>query len=124
MNKKIISIILLAFVSFAVYADDPHYGDRYKASQVINNYSSETVVNQMAKREVRAAAAGQTNYKASPRIQWNMGAAFVDSESALNFGLGAQLGSIFVTGGITDNVDTMFTKDSDPLITINASGVF
>lgn len=40
MNKKIISTILLAFVSFAVYADDPHYGDRYKALQVINNYSS------------------------------------------------------------------------------------
>ena len=73
---------------------------------------------------MRAAAAGQTNYKSTPNLQWNLGAAFNGGESALKIGFGWQAGDVFIAGGVTDNTDTMFTSESDPLVTVSASGEF
>lgn len=114
--------MILVFAAFFIanmaFASGEHHN-------TVNIYPSEqTINNAVARSEVRAAAAGQTNYKATSRLQWNLGSAFSGSESALNIGFGWQAGSIFIAGGVTDNTDTIFTKDSDPLVTLNASGVF
>jgi len=119
--KNLFALILFLFAAGYAMADDPH------KTTVVNVYPTEEIINNAynaARSEVRAAAAGQTNYKATTRLQWNVGAAFVDGESALSFQLGYQAESIFITGGVTDNTDTMFTKDSDALVTVSASGVF
>ena len=117
--KKLLTLLLFVFLSNFAMAGDNHN------NTTINNYTTEqTISNAFARSEVRAAAAGQTNYKATPRLQWNLGSAFSGGESALNFGLGYQAGSIFVTGSVTDNTNTMFTSDSDPLYTLNVGGVF
>ena len=118
MKKILLMIVMWLGFCFVAMAEGGHYN----SNTVINNYVYGD--SQAAKREVRAAASGQTNYKATSRIQWSVGAAFVDGESALNIGIGYQAGSVFIAGGVTDNTDTMFTSESDPLVTVNASGVF
>lgn len=115
---KIMLGFAIFFIANTVFASGDHHN-------TVNIYLSEqTINNAVARSEVRAAAAGQTNYKATAQIQWNLSSAFSGSESALSIGLGYQAGSIFVAGSVTDNTDTMFTKDSDPLVAISASGVF
>jgi hypothetical protein len=125
--RTAILIFLAILLANTAYADNKHHNGR----TVINNYNTYVTeeiinqsINQAYRSEVRAAAAGQTNYKATDRVQWNIGAAFIGGESALNLGIGYQAGSVFIAGGVTDNTDTMFTKDSDPLVTVNAGGVF
>ena len=119
MNILKLALLFAAFfIANMAFASGEHHN-------TVNIYPSEqTINNAFSRSEVRAAAAGQTNYKATPRLQWNLGSAFSGGESALNFGLGYQAGSIFVTGSVTDNTDTMFTSDSDPLYTLNVGGVF
>jgi hypothetical protein len=117
--------LLAILLANTALADDRHH------NTVINNYNTYVTeeiinqsINQAHRAEVRAAAAGQTNYKATEKIQWNIGSAFAGGESALNLGIGYQAGNVFIAGGITDNVDTLFTSESDPLFTLNASGTF
>jgi len=97
-------IMTIAVISDA-NADDPH-GVVIEKSSTNNYYTSEGVAS--------AIAAGQHHYKATKQLQWSIGGGYIDDYSAVSFGLGLQVGKVFVSGNL----------GSDGVIGVGASGTF
>lgn len=114
---KVMAGILFVFLSFVVAswvrADETYYILREEASvpEVMSSFCT-----------AKAAAAGQQNFKATDRLQWSAAISSDNCSTAAQIGLGIQVGEVFVTGNIADNIFS--SVESDPMVSISASGTF
>lgn len=117
MKIKFITLHVVAatlfFISDAAWAggDHLHESTIVSASTTTNNYIQQGVA--------LASASGQHHYKATTSLQWSMGGAFANTSdsSAVSFGLGAQVGKVFISGNFSSDGSTS-------VVGFGASGTF
>jgi len=111
---KVMAGILIIF-GLSVLANWVRAGDYYRPSEEAMAPAMETCT-------AKAAVAGQQNFKATTHLQWS-GAISSDScSTAAQIGLGLQIEKVFITINVADNIFS--SLESDPMVSVSASGVF
>lgn len=78
-------------IIFFIALADVYAGERH--------HHGETVINVTNSMDIAvAAASGQHHYRSTNQLQWSVGSAFIDDDSAVSFGLGKQVGRVFISG--------------------------
>jgi len=126
-NKVIIGFCIFAvlfFVTNIAWASDDRKNTKIVVKPTISvpppTIISRTVIEraiEKTKGVALASASGQHHYKATNQLQWSVGTAFSSGDSAVSFGLGKQVGKVFVSGGYS-------TDGDDSMMNVGASGTF
>ena len=84
---------------------------------IIYTNDNSAAINQSDSGTALAIATSQHHYKATKSLQWSAGTGYVENTSAVSFGLGKQVGKVFVSGNFSSN-------GSSSAIGFGASGTF
>jgi len=111
MPRLIIFGCIIGVLFFGMLADS--HGSEYHHAYIGQSSTpSESSVSNIA----LSAAAGQHNFKATTALQWSVGGA-IGNDSAVSFGLGKQMGKVFVSGNYSSD-------GKDSIIGLSAGGTF
>jgi len=90
--------IILSIFVFALFLNTANSHEYKKV--IVEKTIKESSISQAI-----AIAAGQHHFKATTALQWSVGVGH-DEKSAVSFGLGKQVGKVFISGNISSDGST------------------